>query len=136
MDVATFKAACAECGHEFLRPELGDFAYGEFLLCTESGREFFHFSAMENPACKLVEPQLPKGVKFAAVMASLADPVNEEALVSHPVCPSCQSSKLAYWGGDRVGQRVVLAATFTRFLGLPSSEQQLAVQEAVRRVAA
>ncbi|WP_071873531.1 hypothetical protein [Atopomonas hussainii] len=136
MEVATFKAACAACGQEFLRPELSDFAYGDFILCTKSGSDFAHFSVIENPACKLVEPQLPKGVKLTDVMASLADPVSEEPLVSYPVCPTCQSSKLAFWRGEQSGKREVLPATFTQFLELSISEQQLAVQEAVRRVAA
>jgi hypothetical protein len=129
MEIATFKAKCASCNTEFECPSFGDFSYGLFIFTTKNGRDFRYYHAIEHPITKLVEPLLPNGISFIDFVASIADSVGGESLVSHHVCPFCGSAKLSYWDGSKMASLNVPPAEFSLFLSLSGSEQACLVKK-------
>lgn len=49
MKIGFFEAKCADCGSIFAKPELGDFAYGQFLFTGERGTVYAYFDAIDHP---------------------------------------------------------------------------------------
>jgi len=138
MEIALCKAKCASCGAEFSQPELGDFAYGAFVFTGERGTVHAYFEVFEVPApvwnfLEDVLPQPHSGELLQGACAHFADPVTGQRLSNKFICPKCQSSNLAYWGGERTGFAEVPEASFSQFMGLPKSERRRLALEFYRR---
>ena len=139
MQIATSKAKCASCGAAFLTPDLGEFSYGQALFRGEKGNVFAYFNAVGHPVWEFVESVLPSagddrtriaiGARIQAACAHIADPVNGQQLVNEHVCPVCQSSKLEWWGGERVGLMEVADVSYKHFLSQPEIERRRLILE-------
>ena len=117
-EIPTFEAKCGDCGEIFSRPELGDFSYGEAILSTADGRTFATVSGFGDFQERVAT--LVKGKSIWPALAALADPIDDQPLVSSSVCPSCLGSNLAYWAGKKVGLMQVEEAGFTQSEALPT----------------
>lgn len=129
-EVATFEAKCAGCGRLFEHPSFGDFAYGENILYTTSGKRQAWVSAFSQ------FPQRLRGLldtsqikRFWDILASLADPLEDQKLVAKIICPDCSSDRLDYWKGKRIGLTSISEATFSNVFDLEDSTLALKIQE-------
>lgn len=127
-EIATFAAECANCGKHFSHPLLGDFSYGEAILCTADGKHFATVSAFE-PFAQRVAPLVNSGTIWP-VLASLADPIAGQPLKSSVRCPQCGSGKLKSWGSNKTGSTQVPAASFAVASALNDSELVRCVEAA------
>ena len=112
-EIPLLEAKCASCGQLFSHPSLGDFSYGEVVLCTTDGHHYATadaFGEFARRLTKLIDPS--SSTTFWSILASLADPISGQILVHSIHCPSCKSSKLEYWDGHKTGVIDVPAATF------------------------
>ena len=130
MKVALLEEKCETCGATHAKPDLGDFAYGQFIFTSETGETYAYVEA-PSVIWSILESALPpsKNPRQSADLllracAHFADSMNGQRLVNHFVCPKCRSSKAEYWGGEKRGEADVPLATFDAFMGLPSHEQQ------------
>ncbi len=131
-EIAVFEAQCANCTRDFSHPSLGDFAYGEVLLCTMDGRHHAFVSGLSDFAERVRALIPPTGIgSFWSILASLADPICGQPLSSAIRCPHCASANIAYWEGRRVGVIRVPEATFTHAAVL--SDEELARRVAVAK---
>src|SRR3546814_284908 len=125
-------------------------AYGEFIFTGERGTTHAHFAAVSSPIWAFLDSVLAesasgtkarkeRGTILQASCACLADPIEGQSLRHYIVCPQCTSSRLAWWGGERVGFAEVPHASFSHFMSSPESERrrlaiaQLEVQLTVQR---
>jgi DNA-directed RNA polymerase subunit RPC12/RpoP len=125
LEVTTFEAQCAACGHRFDHPSFGDFGYGQLLFCAENGKSYAHFDAT-NPVAAIVKAALPDGISpevYQAVLARVADPFLGQRLTTGIRCPSCASSNLAHWGGRKTGSVWVKPAMYRTLLSSPLNER-------------
>lgn len=130
----TFKAKCADCGEIFDHPSLSDMAYGEFLFCSENGKEYAYSSAFE-PCAKLIEVLLPDSCDadlFQAALAKLSDPILGQQLTTQIHCPKCCSINLEYWHGEQTGSIWVQGTTYNRLLSLNREDIIACVREFVK----
>jgi DNA-directed RNA polymerase subunit RPC12/RpoP len=121
LEIATFEARCAACGHRFDHPSFGDFGYGQLLFCAESGKFYAYFDAT-NAVAALVSVVLAEGVApevYQTVLARVADSMLGQRLTTGIRCPSCSSAELSHWGGRRTGTVWVKPATYRMLLSSP-----------------
>jgi Zn finger protein HypA/HybF involved in hydrogenase expression len=112
-EISLLEAKCASCGQLFSHPSLGDFSYGEVVLCTVDGKHFATaeaFGEFAQRVSALVKSS--SSASFWPVLASLADPISGQSLTHVVHCPHCGSKNLEYWDGRRTGSVAVPAATF------------------------
>jgi hypothetical protein len=143
MRVPTFKAKCASCDSEFAHPSLGDSSYGSFLFTGIRGTVFGHYQTFDDAIWDLVESMLPpetdelaRAHLIQATCATLADPIEDQFLVNHHVCPICHSSNWAWWEGEKVDFVEVPEVTFTRILSLTESRRKAVVMACIGEAAA
>jgi len=122
-EITLFEAQCAHCRCHFAHPDLGDFVYGEVLLCTRDGQHHARVSAF-TPFSKRVEALMSPNDDRSlwSILASLADPVSGVPLTFGLRCPHCASGQMVYWGGKRAGVIDVPEATFTDAAALSDEE--------------
>ena len=124
IEIVTLEAKCGSCGEIFDYPTLSDFAYGEFIFCSENGR-VHAYCEVSNPAAKLIQVLLPEdcGAElYQSALAELADPILGQNLRTEMRCPKCTSPKLEYWGGKKTGSMWVKPTTYKSLLSLPRNE--------------
>jgi len=117
----TLEATCGRCASTFSHPSLGDFAYGEFVLCSADGRSYAVVDGT-TPLARRVGATLTgagNGALWTA-LAEVADPIEGQALTASIRCPACSSADLESWGGRVTGTREVPAATFEAFARRPA----------------
>jgi hypothetical protein len=110
---AVFEAKCATCGEVFGLPSLGDMSYGSAILTSVDGQAHLvadAFSDFPQRLKKLLGDSSAKA--FWSNLALLADAVNGKSLACSQVCPRCQSTRLEYWDGSRLGEVKLAGATF------------------------
>jgi hypothetical protein len=136
MNIGLFEARCAACATVFVKPELGDFAYGSFIFTGVDGTVYAYFEAIKSPVWKRVEdavPILAKGIQHGdfllAACAYFADPVDGQRLSAEHVCPNCHSHDLAFWQGAKLGQTEMPEASFRSFLSLTEADQLREIAE-------
>lgn len=113
--LVTFEARCAACDGLFALPGLGDFAYGELLLCSADGQQHAlvdGFSAVPAQVVALLDDAAAKHLALWPVLAALADPPPGSAWSAQPHCPHCGSASLAFQHGERRGSVEVPMARF------------------------
>lgn len=130
MKIGLFEARCANCGHCFGKPELGDFAYGQFLFTGERGTVYAYFEAIGHPVWARLEAAAPAvkdrfelGRLLQAACAYFADAIEGQRLCNEHVCPKCLSQHLASWDGRKLGVTEVPVASFSRFTSLSEQDQ-------------
>jgi hypothetical protein len=130
MKVGLFEARCAECDTVFAKPELGDFAYGQYLFTGERGTVYAYFEAIEHPVWARFSAVLPaskdrkeQGLFITAACAHFADPVQDQRLLNQHVCPQCLSHNLASWDGPKRGEVEVPTVSFSTFTSLSQEDQ-------------
>ena len=120
-NIALLEAKCADCGHLFGSPSLGDFAYGETILCTADGKHYATVDAFNEFAVRVHAVVKSAGnSSLWSALAALADPVAGHQLTTSIHCPKCASNNLESWGGQKLGVASVLAASFTAAASLSS----------------
>ena len=115
-----FDAQCESCGHRFLRPELGDMSYGEFIFATANPPHFIYCNALD------VGPQLLHDLLgdstagcFQAALAYFAD---GSVAVNSLKCLSCGESSLSR-AVDGASQPIEIpTTTFSRILAVSRSD--------------
>ena len=111
--LTTFEATCRPCGRHFSHPSLGDFAYGETVLCSTSGKHCATVNAFTAVAQRVESTLAPSGHgELWKALAALADQIDGEALTASIRCPHCGSDDLVSWGGPSTGTRDVPEAGF------------------------
>jgi hypothetical protein len=130
-DIFTFMAKCARCKTHSARPELGEFAYGEFILTGESGNVHAYLHATDNPVFALVASTIEddSGSLIQEITARLADPLSGQRLTMLHVCPKCGCDEWESWHGDRVASENVPVASFTEFLSLSPERRRMRILE-------
>ena len=121
-NIALLEAKCADCGHLFGHPSLGDFAYGEAILCTADGKHYATVDAFNEFSVRV--HALVKSAGNSSLwpaLAALADPVAGQQLTTSTHCPKCASNNLESWGGQILGVASVPEARFTAAANLSSS---------------
>lgn len=120
-DLPLLEAKCNDCGQLFGHPSLGDFAYGEALLCTVDGKHYATVDAFsEFPTRVHALVKSAGATSLWHALAALADPVAGQQLAPGVRCPHCTSSNLEYWGGRQVGIACVPQASFAAVATLSS----------------
>jgi len=121
--VSVLEAKCASCGCLFSHPSLGDFAYGEALLCTADGKHYATVDISSDFVQRLNHLVKQSGAsQLWPALASLADPVAGQSLTQSIRCPHCASDSLEYWGGQMTGTAMVPEATFLSASALSPSQ--------------
>jgi hypothetical protein len=112
-EIPLLEAKCASCGRLFSHPSLGDFSYGEAVLCSVDGKHHATIDAFGDFAQR-VKALLNSSVAGSLwpLLASLADPVAGQPWAHTIHCPHCTSNSLEYWSGQKIGISSVPAATF------------------------
>lgn len=120
----TLEATCRPCGGTFNHPSLGDFPYGEAVLCSVDGKSYATADAF-CAAARHVRSTLATddGRAFWTALATLADPIDGQALTATIRCPHCGSDDLASWGGRMTGTREVPEARFDSDLPTPAADR-------------
>jgi hypothetical protein len=128
--VRLFEARCAACANPFAKPELGDFAYGQFVFTGEFGTAYAYFEAIGHPVWDCLAAAAPalndkagQGHLIQAACAYFADPIEEQRLCNHPVCPKCLSKNLSYWSGRKLGEAEIAVVSFSRFASLSEQDR-------------
>ncbi|MBD8872233.1 hypothetical protein [Rhodanobacter sp. DHB23] len=121
-DIALLEAKCADCGRLFGHPSLGDFAYGEVVLCTADGKHYATVDAFNEFAVQ-VRAVVKSGSTSSIwpALAALADPVAGQQFTTSVHCPHCASNNLEYWGGQKVGVTCVPEVSFATVAKLSPS---------------
>lgn len=113
-EIALLEAKCADCGNTFSHPSLGDFTYGEVVLCTADGKNYAIADGFSDFAQRLKSVATSRSSgDFWPLIASFADSIAGQRLTTSIHCPQCTSNSLEYWGGKRTGTTTVPAATFS-----------------------
>ena len=102
-EISTFEAKCKNCGGIFAHPSLSDFSYGEAIFYTDDGKYQVMvnaFAEFPQKIASLVTSKKPDA--FWHALAALADPVHGKPLTIEIPCPSCCSTELEYWAGNRI----------------------------------
>ncbi len=128
-DVTTFRVNCSNCKHTFACPSLGDFAYGEAILCSLDGKHYATVSAFSEFPQRVRALMPSTSSDFWAVVASLADSIDGKGYSSHIHCPFCSSNKIELWDGERVGGRSIPEALFVGASALPEHDLKLLVAQ-------
>jgi hypothetical protein len=120
--LATFEAKCGACGYTFFAPSLGNQAYGEAIFTTSDGRLHALADGFQEFPKRLADLLPASGPKqYWSTLASLADPLNGQGMVSGLVCPSCSASKMTFWEGQKGDAIEVPGATFHDASNLPDA---------------
>ena len=113
-NISLLAAKCASCGRSFSHPSLGEFAYGEAILCTVDGKCYATASASAGFSQRVGTLIKSAGVNSLwPVLAALADPISGQLLTDAIRCPYCASGNLEYWGGKKTGHIGIPEASFT-----------------------
>jgi hypothetical protein len=146
MRIGIFKAKCVSCHSEFSYPDLGDQNYGNFLFTGEKGNVFAHFAALGHPVWEFIKSVFSEGgdtkkrveigARIQAACAYVADPIKGQKFVNHHVCPVCQSTKWAWWGGDNTGSLEVPEVTYQNFESLSEPERRKTIIEFINKAKA
>jgi hypothetical protein len=132
--IPTFAATCATCGSRFGHPDLGDFAYGEFILTGESGNGHAYLNAIGNPVVEFVAGMIEDASIIQEVTARLADPVDGQRFTMSHVCPTCRSHEWESWHGERLASEDVAEALFSEFLSLSLDDRKRRILEVLREL--
>lgn len=128
-DIPTFLAKCGNCKQTFAHPSLGDFAYGEAILCSVDGKHYATVSAFTEFS-QSVRALMPSGSSgFWGVLASLADSIDDNGYSPLIHCPVCSSDNIEFWDGERIGVASVPEALFVGVATLPERDLKLLVAQ-------
>jgi len=117
------KATCADCGRQFPYPELGDFAYGEFILHRDDGQDFRYLQGLGNEVWDCAAAHVSTGI-LQKVVARLVDAPAGRYFTIAMVCPCCGSRRFRDWGGEHLSSREIPSATFRAFSALGLAEKE------------
>lgn len=132
-----FKAQCASCSAVLWRPHAGEPGYGTGIFYGVEGTVFAVVDFLEehrDVAALIDEVLVHENLvtkDMFALCATLADPIEDQVLVGHPVCSHCGSSRFA-WGSESRNPVEVPYATFIQFLALTVDERCAEVRRAVK----
>ena len=128
-DATTFRANCGNCKQTFAHPSLGDFAYGEAILCSVDGKHYATASAFSEFPERVRALMPSTSSDFWAVLASLADAIDGKGYSPHIHCPFCSSNNIEFWEGERIGVTSVPEALFVGASALPDHDLKLLVAQ-------
>jgi hypothetical protein len=121
----TFEAQCRHCSRTFSHPSLGDFSYGQAVLCSANGRSYATVDGSTALARHVASTLTSTGHgELWKALAELADQIDGEALTASIRCPHCSSDELVSWGGRRTGTRDVPEAGFEGYALRSAANQQ------------
>ena len=117
------KAVCGYCARESPYPELGDFAYGQFILHRDDGQDFRYLQGLGNDVWDCAAAHVSAGL-LQEVVARLADAPAGRYFTIAMVCPYCGSRRFRDWGGEQLSSRDIPSATFRAFAALGPAEKK------------
>jgi hypothetical protein len=133
-----FRNTCFSCFKDIEFPLLGDFAYGELVLQTKDGQDFFIADLIDNKTFNFIvaannDKELKsKGADAQKILALLADKVNgKEFSAEYPVCPICQKRQRHYNDNKRTTKRELNLASWTEFESLTDDDKVKRIKEVV-----
>jgi hypothetical protein len=112
-------------------PLLGDFSYGQFIFHGERGSAFGYLQALQDCAWEDMTARLQRAGLFPSsrksvqidhfhrVVAALADAINGQRLLPHPIFPSCQSYAVSCDDSKPKVIREIPSVKFQEYLALP-----------------
>jgi hypothetical protein len=97
--VYNFKNTCPKCYNDIEFPLLGDFSYGEIILQTKDGQDFYLAELINNSTFNFIVERLkvdneliPENADPQKVLTLVADrPNGKEFSMDYPICPICKS---------------------------------------------
>lgn len=126
-DITTFRANCRNCKQTFAHPSLGDFGYGEAILCSVDGKHYATVSAFSEFPQRVRDFMRSTSSNFWAVLASLADSIDGKGYSPNIHCPFCSSNDIEFWEGERIGVTSVPEALFVGASALPEHDLKILV---------
>lgn len=148
MRLQVYRYKCGSCGEWYEGLELGDFAYGEFLMRSSSG-EIRFLEAINDPVFQEVSEILEKTPRLSAcdesrraevlhaVFGVACDPDSKGILFhvgASPHCTSCGQLDVSEWEGTdppRFVEVDVTNASHEHWATLSDIEKESLVQEAL-----
>jgi endogenous inhibitor of DNA gyrase (YacG/DUF329 family) len=140
-----YPVICQKCKKRFDEPDLGDFAYGLFILHTEDGKAYAYLQGLENSAWDSISESFEKVIgkkpakypnhsnyvdRLQWTIARCADSFHGQKLEIIPRrCPNCQSTSIdgSYIHSDY--SREIPVVSFRKFLALDDIAKFQRVEE-------
>ena len=112
MSAIAFKFTCANCGTEFLAPEVSETSYGEFVMRTHGSNETAYLDATQDRAFmesyelvkqhpqvanqkRMIQAEIQQSV--FTVTCDRAPNGEKFAIGLRPMCPSCSTRNMKSW---------------------------------------
>jgi hypothetical protein len=137
--VYNFKNTCQKCFNDIEFPLLGDFSYGEIILQTKDGHDFYLAELIDNRTFNFILQRLKVDSEFMAktdpqkVLTLVADRLNgKELSTEYPICPICKSKQNHYSDNIRTNTRELPFVTWNDFQQLTESDKVEQIRKAVQ----
>jgi hypothetical protein len=116
---------CCDCCRKFKHPDLGDFAYGSFILSRNDGLAFRYLNAFKNPAWDFVAGRLQArdSTVLQEAVARIADASEGQSFTMSVVCPYCKSPNNRDDLGEPARTGKIPYATFEAFVAMDEHEK-------------
>lgn len=129
--VYNFKNTCQKCFNDIEFPLLGDFSYGEMILQTKDGKDFYLAELIDNKTFNFILEHLKCDRELITekgdpqkVLTLVADkPDGKEFSADYPICPFCKNKQNHYSDNIRTNTRELPFATWSEFHRLTESEK-------------
>lgn len=138
--IHNFKNTCKKCFNDIEFPLLGDFSYGEIILQTMDGHDFYLAELIDNRTFNLIvellkgdRELLAKKVDPQKVLTLVADRPNGKEFSTHyPICPICKSKQNHYSDNIRTNTRELPFASWNQFQQSTKSDKVNQIIKAVK----
>lgn len=129
MQIAICERKCASCNWIGGTPEVGDFAYGQFIFAGEQGTIHAIHNSIENSNWDWVSVFAENAGNIPEIVARIADPIDGQRLRTNQVCPNCLESNWEWWDGKRICLKEIPDATFATFENLNDQRKSEAIRQ-------
>ena len=140
--IYNFKNTCKKCCNDIEFPLLGDFSYGEIILQTKDGRDFYIAELIDNEVFKFIveylqkdQQLLPKKADPQKVLTLVADKQDGKFFsMEYHICPICKSKQNHYSDNSRTNTIELAFATWNEFQQLTDKEKVEQIRKAVNKL--
>lgn len=138
--VYNFKNTCQRCFNDIEVPLLGDFSYGEIILQTKDGQDFYVAELINNETFNFIVEYLQENQELLQkkpdpqkVLILVADkPNGKEFSTDYPICPICKNKQNHYIDNIRTSTRELLFVTWNDFQKLTEKDKVEQIRKAVQ----
>jgi hypothetical protein len=138
--VYNFRNTCQKCFNYIEFPLLGDFSYGEIIVQTKDGQDFFVSELINNETFNFIVEHLEVNKEFRQkkidpqkVLTLVADrPIGKELSIDYPICPICNNRQNHYNDNIRSSSRELHLLTWNDFEGLSESDKAVQIRRVVK----